>query len=373
MHSNKIRVALVAAAIAALSFAAASLISLETLRANVRAGLEQRLSLALTSRLIKLERITATVEQDLALSSASTLVQTALASFTQAFRLLGEDPTAEVQRLYLTESPHGPGERHALVEADDGSFYSGLHGLYHPWFQRLMAARDYYDIFLINKNGDIVYSTFKEDDLGTNLIDGPYSGEAIGTIFRRALDAAPGTIAASDFAPYPPSAGLPAAFAGTPVYRDGKAIGVMLVQLRLDPIDEVMRASDFLGATGETYLANQDALMLTRARFADNDPFALTVENEAVSRALKGAAGFLEIGDYRGEDVLAVYRPFQWAGATWAAVAEIQIAEFDTGAKALARWLLIVGALLALLAGAIGWILAAPERTPRGYDPDKAG
>src|SRR5690606_3907651 len=116
------------------------------------------------------------------------------------FRALGDDPGAALRRLYIEDNPRDATERHLFVMADDGSAYSRLHGLHHPWLETLVTLRDYYDLFLVDRHGDIVYSVFKEGDLGTSLIDGPYADTPLAEVWRRAAEAAPGAVVASDFA-----------------------------------------------------------------------------------------------------------------------------------------------------------------------------
>ncbi len=60
-----------------------------------------------------------------------------------------------------------------------------------------VTSRDYYDLFLIDSDANIVYTVFKEDDLGTNLLTGPISGSSIAEVYRRAVNSAPESVVAS--------------------------------------------------------------------------------------------------------------------------------------------------------------------------------
>ena len=62
-----------------------------------------------------------------------------------------------------------------------------------------VTSRDYYDLFLIDSDANIVYTVFKEDDLGTNLLTGPFSGSSIAEVYRRAVNSAPESVVASGF------------------------------------------------------------------------------------------------------------------------------------------------------------------------------
>lgn len=44
---------------------------------------------------------------------------------------------------------------------------------YHPYFRGLMEQHEYYDVFLIDVAGNVIYSVFTESDFATNLENGP--------------------------------------------------------------------------------------------------------------------------------------------------------------------------------------------------------
>jgi methyl-accepting chemotaxis protein len=301
------------------------------------------------------------VENDLKLVAGVGAIQRAIVNFSAAFRELGYDPRAQAQRIYMSENPHAAGSRQNLLKANDGSEYSDLHATYHGWFSSLATARDYYDVFLVDTNGNIVYSVFKESDFATNLLDGEFKSTQLARIFRDAMEIAPGAIVASSFERYAPSQYVPAAFIGTPIFSEGIAVGVLIAQLRLDPFNQIMRVSNNFGQGAETYLVNDISLMATASRFAENSILAQAADTESVKRALAGASGFHVSENYLGNLVLSAYRPFVWSGGRWAAVAELDAAELDDVIFGLGRLLLLIGIATVLVFTAIGWVLAARE------------
>ena len=40
---------------------------------------------------------------------------------------------------------------------------------YHPWFHKLQQDEGYYDVFLFDTEGNLIYSVFKELDYATNF------------------------------------------------------------------------------------------------------------------------------------------------------------------------------------------------------------
>ena len=55
-----------------------------------------------------------------------------------------------------------------------------------PWLKQYQDEYGYYDLFLISKNGDVVYSAAKESDLGQNLETGKLKDSPLGKCFKEA-------------------------------------------------------------------------------------------------------------------------------------------------------------------------------------------
>ena len=79
-----------------------------------------------------------------------------------------------------------------------------MHERYHDTYRTLLRTKGYYDIFLFDTSGDLIYSVYKELDYATNFVDGPYKQSGLGKAFRAAL-AQPDTVHVIDFEPYEPS------------------------------------------------------------------------------------------------------------------------------------------------------------------------
>ncbi len=94
---------------------------------------------------------------------------------------------------------------------------------YGGWLTQYKEEYGYYDLFLIARDGDVVYSVTAESDLGENLVKGKLKTSSLGVCFSDALQ----NPALSDFKPYAPSAGEPAAFVGAPIKKGGRTIGIV--------------------------------------------------------------------------------------------------------------------------------------------------
>lgn len=151
-----------------------------------------------------------------------------------------------------------------------------MHKTFHPHIRDFLQKFSYYDIFLVDdKTGNIVYSVFKELDFATSLINGPYANSGIGKAFRAANKVnEPGHVVTSTFQPYLPSYYGPAAFIASPIYSGKEKLGVLIFQAPIDEINAIMTFNnnwqDFgLGASGESYLVDQDYFMQSASRFLD--------------------------------------------------------------------------------------------------------
>ena len=204
------------------------------------------------------------------------------------------------------------------------------------FYQQYIREYGYYDLFLITPQGHIFYTVTQEADLNTNIINGQYSDSNLGDLVRNVLENK--TYGLTDFAPYAPSNGAPAAFAAQPVLGDnGEVILIVAVQLPQDGIQSMMSVREGMGESGESYLVGQDFRMRSDS-FLDpqgrsvSASFAGTVTNngissEAVKRALNKQSGVDIIVDYNNNPVLSAYSFIDFGHFRWAILSEIDVAE----------------------------------------------
>jgi methyl-accepting chemotaxis protein len=267
------------------------------------------------------------IREDLKIVSTNATVQKALVQFRQAWEELGGHQQDTLQSLYIHQNPHPTGKKEQLDFAPDHSTYSQIHKDYHPWFRSLLKTRGYYDIFLFDLEGNLLYTVFKELDFATNLNNGEWKDTDLGHAYRAALKAKkPGEQFFFDFQAYGPSHGAPASFIATPLFNKvGNKIGVLIFQMPIDRINAVMESNIGKDKTAESYLVGQDYLMRTNSRFAEkgeNSILKTRIQTPAVEEALRGKSGYIEQTSYRGISTIAAYQPFQFMGSQWALVAE---------------------------------------------------
>jgi methyl-accepting chemotaxis protein len=322
-----------------------------------------RLRLFHDLRKAALEDYLKSMASDVRAASESPRVVEAMEKLDFAWKTYGPDARKVLPRLYIEENPAPPNDRAQLLEAGDGSFYSQYHRAFHGWARRFLDHFGYYDAFLINPRGDIVYTVAKERDFATNLKTGPYRKSPLADVFRRAIVNPSAAVDFSDFARYAPSGGDPAAFAAHAITKGGQIIGVFAVQIPAEPLNELMQFTAGMGTTGETYLVGPDGLMRSQSRFIEA-PTLLEVEvdNLAVHKGMAGKSGARIVKDYRGIDVLSVYAPVNFGGQPWILLAEI---DRDEAVPTDLSWIALAAGILAgLLAMGLAYLIWHVLRSP---------
>lgn len=322
-----------------------------------------RLRLFHDLRRAALEDYLKSMASDVRAASENPRVVEAMEKLDFAWRTYGPDARKVLPRLYIDENPAPAGDRAQLLEAGDGSYYSQYHRAFHGWARRFLEHFGYYDAFLINPRGDIIYSVAKERDFATSLKTGPYRKSPLGEAFRRAMTNPSATVDFSDFAHYAPSGGDPAAFAAHAISKDGNVIGVFAVQIPAEPLNELMQFTAGMGATGETYLVGPDGLMRSQSRFIEKPTLLeVKVDNASVHEGAAGKSGARIVEDYRGIEVLSVYAPVHFGGQSWILLSEIDREE----AAAVERpWTAIAAGVLAgLLAMGLAYLAWHMMRRP---------
>lgn len=296
-----------------------------------------------------------------------------------------------LQYHYIAANPNPVGKKHLLDNPKDGSPYSQIHARYHPILRQIIQKFGYYDMFLINPEGTVVYTVFKETDFITNFQTGAYKSSNLARLSALAQTVKKRNYSqVVDFEPYAPSYGAPAAFIAAPIYQNSELIGVLAFQLPVNEINNVMTGNqnwerDGLGKTGETYLVGKDSQMRSVSRFLVQDPKGYTkilrslgtqnpvikriqqyntsillqpVNTKAVAEALAGKEGTQIINDYREIPVLSSYAPLRLEGLDWVILAEMDLAEAYAPIYSFQRQILISATLLMLLITLLAMALA---------------
>lgn len=293
------------------------------------------------------------------------------------------DRAIALQHAYIRANTHPLGSKHLLDKAVDDTVYTAMHGKFHPAIRTYLEKFAYYDVFLIDPSGDVVYTVYKELDFATNLTNGPWSRSGLAECFRRARALPRGASAAAvDFECYTPSYEAPASFMGMPIYDADQLVGVAVFQLPLNQISTDLTARSGLGETGEALLIGSDKRLRSDS-FRDAEKYSvvnsfrsdLKIETETVKKALAGETGCESTTSYLGDQVLSAYRPIEVAGIKCALVAEMTeseafaaLAQLKADRKASAGTMMFWSVTISLLALAgivvVAWLSIRSIRQP---------
>ncbi|WP_422036852.1 methyl-accepting chemotaxis protein [Roseibium sp.] len=313
------------------------------------------------------------IEHQLVLIAENPGTASAVSDFAGAWQEMagdGTDMEARLQQAYITDNPHPTGEKDKLYQAETGTAYDLVHGKYHPWFHKLQQDEGYYDVFLFDTEGNLVYSVFKELDYATNFLagGGKWASSDLGEVYRKAMSiTADSEIAFEDFAPYGPSFDAPASFMAHPVTDShGSTIGVLAFQMPVDKINQLMKNDLGLGNTGELVLIGDDGLMRNDTdHTADvNDILATRIDAPVIEEAKKAGSAFGYADLHRGElmDVEALKFDYQDNG--FVLLAMQSYAEANAPVAAMRNRMLVAGVVLLAIAAVAGFFAARTITSP---------
>ncbi|MEY2796058.1 MAG: Methyl-accepting chemotaxis protein, partial [Planctomycetota bacterium] len=256
-------------------------------------------------------------------------------SWHGASALIPADPNARVlQDLYIARNTNPVGSKHLLDAANVALSYDRAHLEHHPRLRTLLEAFGYYDIFLFDRDGRVVYSVFKETDFAQSTTQGFIANTTLANLARATLTSRPESKQANacDFAAYAPSYGAAAGFIAAPLVERTKSddgsvtphvVGAIAVQVPIQRLDAMCGIAAGLGATGEVALVGEDGAYRTNLRLAKTATAGTASEyGDITAAATRGESGFLE-RDVAGVPSIVAYAPFDFLGKKWAIVGSI--------------------------------------------------
>ena len=278
-------------------------------------------------------------------SDESTIV--ALEEFAKAWPSLarGNDDArqARLQEMFITNSPHPVGSKDLLLNPANGGRYGEIHARYHPTLHRYLNAFGFYDIFVIDAaSARVLYTVFKETDLGGALNKPPLSASGLARVFQRALRVSgPEETVMEDYAPYEPSNNARAAFLAAPIWRAGEKIGVLVVQVAVEELHRVTTGNpnwgtEGMGPGGRAYIVRPGV----------GSPVDPKAEAKRAAEVLRSSAKL---------DV---------PGVDWRLITEVDAAEAFAPVRQLRLRILLWGAVIAFVFLAAAWWLARSVTEP---------
>jgi methyl-accepting chemotaxis protein len=288
-----------------------------------------------------------------------------------------------LQNEYCANNPNPIGSKSELQKGTSDNIYDKTHALYHPYIASIAGNMSFItDLYLVDMEGNTVYTYSKDIDFGTNLNNGPFANSNIAKAYKECIGAGSDKVALTDFAEYQGAYSLPAAFISTPLYEGNTQTGVLIFQLFMGDLNKIMTgnkkwAEEGLGETGETYLVGPDGKLRTTSRSFEENPedyYKVLLENnygnevvediksaktpvmvqelktDAVKQVLSGKSGDILTNDYRDMPVLSSFEAIDVLGLKWGILSERDQAEAFAPIATLRNTVIMVGLIVLVIA-----------------------
>ncbi|MBL4601178.1 MAG: HAMP domain-containing protein, partial [Emcibacteraceae bacterium] len=298
---------------------------------------KNRLTATVEAKHFELSNYINSIQEDIHLIASNPNSLVALNMFNIGFNEFGSNAMQKLQQEYIIDSPRGIGFKWKYDGVDDGTKYSKAHIEFHPWFRELQQTRGYYDVFLINPNGDVVYSVFKENDFSTNLNTGKWKDTDLANIYKDAIQSINNdNVFFSDFESYGPSMGAAASFIATPILNDGGSIqGILMFQMPISRINHIIQNTDGLGRTGKTYIVSEKYIIDAKA--ATQNTMKSINLNFGINEGENHESQLRTLKDQAGTELLAAFKPFYVFDKKWFVISTIEYSELNEPINIMAK------------------------------------
>jgi len=247
-----------------------------------------------------------------------------------------------LQYLYIVKNPLAYDKKEQYkMDKTVKSEYSDIHVQHHPIWRSVLKDFGRNDLFLVNPNGEIIYSVLKNCDLGTSLIDGPYANSGLARVYKQTLKAKKGQAVFEDYSIYEPAFNKQVAFIAMPIYFGEDNEGALIFQLPKDKINQIMNFDNQfdkvgLGESGESFLVGSDFTMRNESRFtqkietideasrkASSAIGNFKIDTKATRDAIAGINKTTIGTDYLNKSVILSYGPVKVYNDNWAIIVKI--------------------------------------------------
>lgn len=197
--------------------------------------------------------------------------------------------------------------------------YRLLHKRYHWAYQELLKRSDFTDILLVDIDGNVVYSTKKEDNYGTNLLTGKYKDTELAKTYskvRKMMDKPNNQdnipVIFSDFS-YINDESI--AWFAAPIVQQGYLHSFALFKLPNIGLSKLLDNQE--NSSTKTYFVGEDSY----SRINNNDTNKNLSQN--IIEALSGKTNVGSFVDTNGQKVLAAFAPINIDNHVWGLSVEL--------------------------------------------------
>ncbi|MDD3020815.1 MAG: methyl-accepting chemotaxis protein [Alphaproteobacteria bacterium] len=338
---NTVKIPLIMVILAIINAGVISLVALKNADDMATSMTEEKIAAIEGGVATNLEDYLRSIQEDIVINADSAYVRQALRSFRGAWEdLKASDKAAYLQKAYIDDNPSPTGSKHLLDAAKDGTLYSIVHSKIHPWFRKLLEERGYYDIFIFDERGNLLYTVFKELDYATNMHTGSWKDTDLANLYLAVKnDPEKDKIQFFDFAPYEPSHGVPAAFIGAPILDEGgKFIGVLAFQMPIERINKLGVVNKETSETAQVRLIGPDFLLRNDPDSSDDvDPILQEKFDAPAVKAAFDGKTIVSLSDLGDKSILTAASIVHVFDKEWVAAVSIDEDEAMKDVRAMGK------------------------------------
>lgn len=204
--------------------------------------------------------------------------------------------------------------------------YKALSTTKNKELKAFLSQSDFHNLFLIDAEGNVVYSVTRTSDFGKNLKTEPLKSSGLGQAYAASRSRA----VIEDFSWHESSKTYMAFFATPLMDKSGRYLGNAVFQISPDSINIITQQRSGLGETGETYLVGaskkrtelRSNRLLKKSKIGDKelgaDVIAVLAGNKGQITKLGSKSGILKI---------SVYTPLKIPGLNWGIISSATMEE----------------------------------------------
>ncbi len=216
-----------------------------------------------------------------------------------------------------------------------------------------------YNLFLIDADGNILFTIASESNLGNNLFSGPDATTRFASSARKTLESSQTLF--SDLEPYAPSNNKITGFITAPILNSqGEKIGLFAIQIRHERITQLIH-NNVINKSLIHYIIGHDGMLRTPLshenegdvlkRLINSEQFMLW-KNEHASNNMANDHEIEVAFNYAGPDgqeVIGVHQTIRLPGINWALISEINSDDALAPAHRLKQIVLVIFLITSIL------------------------
>lgn len=252
---------------------------------------------------------------------------------------------------------------------------------YQTRFRSYIKKQGYADLYLIDKQGNVIFSVAKQADLGTNINYGVYKNSSLGRAFRLAMAPNASSHAhVGDYAPYSAVDDKIFTFIATSVVnKQNETVGAIAVRIDAHHFDKFMKP---IGHQGEVAMIAKDRYYRTNSAvkgqesinrifkkqlpeaFTDVINSANVASNKAQDDTEKNTVPAVQTVMLNGQKIYATIKSLEFQGVDWKFVGTQTEADMYADLHQMQQNMLLALVGISLLLGFLGYLLSQQIAQP---------